>query len=246
MCFFHQGKRQYRLKGGIPSNAEPDHPMSIENPPAYAEIDDIPKESELSPSTNGNLTKTSESSESQDQLPSLPKERKTSCLTDQPPPVPKTRRPSGAIETLAMGILHLGDEQHPRKVSIDHGRVNPYPQEQEKPPVVLARARRPSELSDPPTPLQEETTPIWTYPLGQRERVYANVHSEITEPSNHLPERDMPHTTILEERPYGNVRPTFAKIPVESHDEGANDITDDNVHLDFRNTGVAPVGEQPN
>jgi len=221
----------------------------MENTAAYAVIDDIPKESESSPSTNGNLTKTSESSESQDQLPSLPKKRKTSCLTNQPPPVPTTQRPSGAIETLVMGSLHLRDEQDPRKVSIDRGRVNSYPQEQEKPPV-LPRARRPSELSDPPTPLQEDTTPPWTYPPGQRERVYGNVHSEITEPSNHLPERDMPHTTnpatILEERLYGNVRPSFAKIPVESHDEGANDITDDNVHLEFRNTGEAPVGEQPN
>ena len=75
---------------------------------------------------------------------------------------------------------------------------------------------------------------------------------DMTDPSNLLPEGDtcMPQTTnsatISErgERLYGNVEPTAAKIPVESHDESAGDITGDNVYLEFGNIGEASVETQ--
>jgi len=238
--------------GDMPNNHEPDHPMSIDNPigPVYAAINDTQKESGSQPSTNEDLNIISKPPESHDQLPSIPLKRKVSGK--QPPPIPATRRPSGAVETLAMGILQLSD-QHPRKASIYGGRVNAYQQGQEKPPL-LPRARRPSELGDPSTPIPEENTLQVTYPptsWGNGERVYGNMQcSDMTNISNHLPERDMPQTTnpatISEqgERLYGNVTPKVAKIPVESHDEGAGDITDDNVYLEFGNTGEAPVETQ--
>jgi len=240
--------------GGMPRNAEPDHPMSNKNPdgPEYEDIDidDNKKGSVSQPSINGNLTNISELGESLAQPPSIPVKRKTSCHTNQPPPVPASRRPSGAIETLAMGIFQLNDQQLPRKVSIDGGRVNYYPQGQEK-PKFLPRARRASEHGEPSTSLPEETTPSWTHTptiLGQGESVYVNAHvqsSEITDPSSCLPERDLPQTTnpvtISEQR---ERQPAVAKIPMESHDEGADDITDDKVHLEFSNTGEAPVEEQ--
>ena len=74
--------------------------------------------------------------------------------------------------------------------------------------------------------------------------------SEITDSSNHLPETDMHQATIpptileQEERSYGNVQPPVAKIPVESHDEGANDITDDHGYLELINTSMAPLEAQ--
>lgn len=228
--------------GDMPNNHEPDHPMSIDNPigPVYAAIDDTQRESGSQPSTNEDLNIISKPPESHDQLPSIPLKRKVSG--NQPPPIPATRRPSGAVETLAMGILQLSDQEHPRKASIDVGRVNAH------------RARRPSELGNPSTPIPEENTLQVTYPptsWGNSERVYGNMQcSDMTNISNHLPERDMPQTTnpatISEqgERLYGNVTPKVAKIPVESHDEGAGDITDDNVYLEFGNTGEAPVETQ--
>ena len=194
----------------MPSNAESDHHMSNENPavPEYEDIDDNQKGSVSLPSTNGNLTKIPEPRESLDQPPSIPV-KKRSFPTNQPPPVPATRRPSGAIETLAMEIFQLNDQQHPREVSIDGGRVNYYPQGQEKPPL-HPRARRPSEHGEPSTPLPEKTTPPWTHSptiLGQGESDYVNADvqfSEITDPSSRLPGRDLPQTpnpmTISEQR----------------------------------------------
>ena len=74
--------------------------------------------------------------------------------------------------------------------------------------------------------------------------------SKITDSSHQLPETDMPQTTIpqtileQEEKPYGNVQPTVTKMPVESHDEGANDDIDDNACLEFVNTRMAPLEAQ--
>ena len=243
---FCQGKRHYRLLGGMPNNPEADHPMSIENPD-YSEIDDIKRESGSEPFTKEDLNIIPKPSESEDQLPSIPLKRKVSHQTSPPPAVPTTRRPSGAVETLAMGIF----QQHPRKASVDSGRLNAYLQRQErrdsKPPL-LPRARRPSELGEPSTSLPEENTPQAAI-SGHAERVYCNMQS--SDPSsNHLPETNMPQTTIpqtileQEEKPYGNVRPTVAKTPVESHDEGANDIIDDNAFKEFGNTSMAPQEAQ--
>ena len=242
--------------GGMPNNQEPDHPMSVENPVGhvYAAISDTQKElSGSQPSTNGDLNIIPNPPESHDQLPRLPLKRTISGQSNPPPPIPTTRRPSGAIETLAMGVFQLSDEEHPRKASLNGARVNAHQQWQEKPPL-LPRARRPSELGDPSTPIPEENTPQVTYPptiWGQKERVYGNLQcSDMTDPSNHLPERYIPQTTnpasISEEgeRLYGNVMPTVAKIPVESHDEGVDDITGDNVYLEFGKTGEAPVETQ--
>ena len=212
--FFRQGKRHRRLMGGMTKNAEADHPMSIENPtdPQYAEIKDIQKEKGAELLTHGDLNVMPKPSESQDQLPNLPLKRKVSHHTDLPPAVPGTRRPSGAIETLAMGIF----QPHPRKASVDNGRVSAYPQCQErrdsKPPL-FPRARRPSEHGDPSTPLPEENTPQVAI-SGHTERVYSNM--QCSDPSKYLLETGMPQTAIpqtiteQEEPPYVNAQPTVA------------------------------------
>ena len=234
--------------GGMPKNAEVDHPMSIENPsgPQYAEIKDIQKESGSEPSTHGDLNVIPKPSESQDQPPSLPLKRKVSHHTDLPPAVPATRRPSGATETLAMGIF----QPHPRKASVDNRRLRAYSQCQErrdsKPPL-FPRARRPSEHGDPSTSLPEENMPQVSI-SGYTERVYSNMQS--SDPSKHLLETDMPQTAIpqtiteQEETPHGNAQPTVAKESVESHDEGANDNTEDNAYLEFGNTRMAHLQAQ--
>ena len=228
--------------GGVPNNAEAGHPMSIENPD-YSVIDDIKREFGSEPFTKEDLNIIPKPSESQDQVPSIPLKRKLSHQTSLPPAVPTTRRPSGAIETLAMGIF----QQHPGKASVDSGTLNAYPQWQKRRDSKPPRARRPSELGEPPTSRPEENTPQAAI-SGHAEGVYCNMES--SNPSNHLPEADSPQTTIpqtileQEERPYANVRQAAAKIPVESHDEGANDITDDNVFLEFGNTRMAPLEAQ--
>ena len=234
--------------GGRPKNAEADHPMSIENPigPQYAEIKDIQRESGSEPFTHGDLNVIPKPSEFQDKLPSLPLKRKVSHHTNPPPAVPATRRPSGAIETLAMGIF----QPHPRKASVDSGRLNTYSQCQErhdsKPPL-FPRARRPSEHGDSSTSLPEKNTPQVAL-SGHRERVYSNMQS--SDPSKYLLETDMPQTAIPQtiteqgETPYGNVQPTVVKKSVESLDEGANYNTEDNVHLELSNTRMAPLEAQ--
>ena len=223
--------------------------MSIENPtgPQYAEIKGIQRESGSEPLTHGDLNVIAESSESQDQLPSLPLKRKVGHHTNLPPAVPTTRRPSGAIETLAMGIF----QPHPRKASVDSGRLHVYSQCQErhdsKPPPLFPRARRPSEHGDPSTSLPEKNMPQVAF-SGHRDRVYSNLQS--SDPSKHLLEMDMPQTAIpqtiteQEETPCVNAQPTVAKKSVESHDEGPNENTEDNVCLEFGNTRMAPLEAQ--
>ena len=203
--------------GGEPNNPKDDHPMANPNPLGhdYAEIDDTQKESGSELFTNGDIIPTSPESQ-QDQLPRLPLMRKFSHQTNLPPTVTTTPWPSWTIETLAMGPFQLSDQQHPRGASVDTGRLNEYPQRQKRnnsEPTLFPRAWRPSE---PSTSLTEETTPQGTHPSaisGHRNRVYINLKSsEITDPSNHLPETDTQRTiqqTILEqeEKPHGNVRP---------------------------------------
>ena len=192
MCgFFLEGIRYYRPMGGMPKNKEPDHLMSVENPIGhlYAAIDPTQTESGSQPSTNGDFNIIHRPPDPHVQLPSLPLKRKDSGQSNRPPPIPTTRRPSGAIETLAMGIFQLNDQQHPRKASLNGAGVKAYQQWEEKPPL-LPRARRPSELSNPSTPIPEENTPQGI--------VYVNMSSfDMTDPSNLLPEGDtrMPQTT---------------------------------------------------
>ena len=226
--FFPQGKR---LISGRPENDKPDHPVSYDNQLArvYADIDDTQKESGSEPHTNGDLNITHQPSESQDQPPSLPLKREVSHQTSLPPAVPQTPRPSGAVDALAMGAFQLTN-------------LKVYPPSEDRrdsKPRLFPRVRELSVLSDPSTSLQEENTPQATYPLP-RERVYSNMESsEITDPPNHLPETEMHQKTIpptileQEERPYGNELQPSAKISVESHDEWANDITDDNEYLEL-------------
>lgn len=252
--------------GGNPNNVEADHPMSVQNQigPEYEDIDDIKRGSGSEPSkesinrTTGDLSIIPKPTESSDEPPSVPVKRKVSQLSNPRPPVPATRRPSGAIETLAMGIFKLGDPQHPRKAPVDGARVNACQQWQDRrdsQPPLLPRARRPSELGDPSTPLPEANMPQATSPPAiseQRERIYSNVQSsEIGDPSTPLPETNMPQTTIppaiseQSERLYGNVQPTVAKIPVESHyEEAVNGNDDHDVYLEFGHTGEAPLETQ--
>ena len=154
MCgFFLQGIRHYRPMGGMPNNQEPDHPMSVENPIGhlYVAIDHTQTESGSQPSTNGDLNIIHRPPDPHVQLPSLPLKRKDSGQSNRPPPIPTTRRPSGAIETLAMGIFQSNDQQHPRKASLNGAGVDAHQKWEEKPPL-LPRARRPSELSNPSNP----------------------------------------------------------------------------------------------
>ena len=227
----------------MPHSAEGDHHFSAENP-EYSVIDDIQKESDSVPRTNGDLNILPKQTESQNQLPSLPLKEKFIRQTSLPPAIPTTRRPSGAIEALAMGIF----QRHPSETSVDSGRQSAYPQREKRrnsePPVFLG-ARRPPELGEPSPCLPEENTLQGTHPSS---RIYVNMHSsEITDSSNHLVETDMHQTTIpptileQEERPYGNVQPPVAKIPVESHDEGAYDINDEHGYLELSNASMAPL-----
>ena len=57
---------------------------------------------------------------------------------------------------------------------------------------------------------------------------------------------DDPSTPFPEQRgrTYGNVQPAVPKIPVESHDEVTDDITDNNMYFEFNNTGETPVEAQ--
>ena len=219
--FFFRQVQRHRLMGGKQNNGTEDLPMSKENPifPQYEEIDDTV--------TNGDLNTEATPPESQqDQPPSLPEKTNVSHQTNLSPPVPKSRRPS---DTPNMGISRLSDQQHPRRASVDTGRPNAYRQRQkrhnsEPAPVILARQHSAS----PSTSLTEENTPLGTHPSAisaHPNRVYSNMQSsEITYQSNHLPETDMPQTTIdipqtiLEQE--DNVQPTVAKIPEESRDEG--------------------------
>ena len=179
---FRQVKRHYRSMGGKTNNAETDHPMSVQNPigPYYSEIDVTQRESGPEPFTNGNQNITPEPPESQDQLPSLPSKRKARRQTSQPPTVPATPRPSGAVETLVMGIFHLSDQHHPRRASVDTERLNAYRQRQKRhnsEPTLFSGARRPSE---PSTSLTNENTPQETHPSamsGDINRVYSNIHA---------------------------------------------------------------------
>lgn len=212
--------------GGNPNNVEADHPMSLQNQ-TYEDIDDIKRGSGSEPSkesinrTTGDLSIIPKPTESSDEPPSVPVKRKVSQLSNPPPPVPATRRPSGAIETLAMGIFKLGDPQHPRKAPVDGARVNACQQWQDRrdsQPPLLPRARRPSELGDPSTPLPETNMPQTTIP---------------------------PAISEQSERLYGNVQPTVAKIPVESHyEEAVNGNDDHDVYLEFGHTGEAPLETQ--
>lgn len=209
--------------------------MSQDNPlHQYAEIQGNIKESD--PSTTGDVSSIPNPPESHDQLPSLPLKRKVSHM-HRAPPVPATRRPSGAIETLAMGVFQFDDPQNRRKASVDDACSNSSKQWQERrgsTPPLLPRARIPSELGDPSTPFPEANTSPAMYPS----RVYGNVQSEVGDLLSRLPESDFPEQRG---RTYGNVQPTVAKIPVESHDEVTDDITDNNVYLEFNNTGETPL-----
>lgn len=212
--------------GGKPNNVEADHPMSLQNR-TYEDIDDIKRGSGSEPSkesinrTTGDLSIIPKPAESSDEPPSVPVKRKVSQLSNPPPPVPAKRRPSGAIETLAMGIFKLGDPQHPRKAPVDGARVNTCQQWQDRrdsQPPLLPRARRPSELGDPSTPLPETNMPQTTIP---------------------------PAISEQRERLYGNVEPTVAKIPVESHyEEAVNGNDDHDVYLEFGHTREAPLETQ--
>lgn len=219
----------------MPKNSEDDSPMSHDNPlHQYAEIQGNRKKSDLS--TTGDVSSIPNPPESHDQLPSLPVKRKVSHVNSAPP-VPATRRPSGAIESLAMGVFQFDDPQNHRKASVDDAGSPQWLQCRGSTPPLLPRARRPSELGDPSTPFPKASTPRAMYPS----RVYGNVQSEVGDLLSRLPETDFPEQRG---RTYGNVQPAVAKIPVESHDEVTDDITDNNVYLEFSNTGETPVEAQ--
>ena len=186
--------------GGMPNNMETKEPMSIENPigPQYETIEDITRESVSESAATGDLRIIPQPSESHDQLPRLPLKRKRSGPA---PPVQISPRPLGAIATLAIEFLQSGDPKNHRKASVDGARVNASQQWQERrdnPPPLHPRARRPSELDDPSTPLPEANTPQSRYPPAisePRVRVYGNMQSsELGDLSTHLPEMDMPQT----------------------------------------------------
>ena len=164
----------------------------------------------------GDLTTIPEPPQSGHVQPALPANEWARRATNPPPPVPTTRRPSGAVESLAMGIFQIGDSSLPitvgRKTSVEGPGRNVSQQWQEhhdNPPPILPRARRPSKLGDPSIPLPDTKSPP---PKG--------------------------------ESPYGNVPSSIAKTPVESHDGGGADGVDEHGYLECIHSTDVPVETQ--
>ena len=184
-------------------NPEADHPMSSENPLGHqyedpAQMTPWPAPyNEIRRRPTGDLATISKPPQSGDAQPALPAKRRATRPTNPPPAVPTTRRPSGAVESLALGIFQIGDSSLPktvsRKPSAEGERSNVSQQWQEhhdNPPPILPRTRRPSEIGDPSIPIP-----------------------------------DIPSPPLKGESSYGNVPSSIAKTPVESRDaEGADGV----------------------